>query len=336
MKTSAKIILTALAAFAAGAALVFYFVRVQPKSGGDAGAESPAASPVQLKRGANGVTVIVLDAQTQQRLGLKTEAPAAKLWQPEIHAVGRVVDPLAFTAAAADYESARAAATVSQSELDRAEKLAEQGNVSPRALEAAQAAAARDALALKAARAKFTADWGVQLAAQTNLAAFAEKLQTDDLAFVKLLLPVGTFANPLPSAATIFIFGYETNSVAAEFADNLGIDPATQVQTLLFSVKHSLRPSISVTAQMQIPGEPVSGVVVPADALLRYEGRGWVYVQTGTNDFTRAEIPLDRPEANGWFVSGGLTATNPVIVNGAQTVLSAELSSGNFNSGSRD
>jgi hypothetical protein len=295
-------------------------------------ADQPAAAPEKAEA-KPGVTI---DAETQARIGLKIETPVPAQWQPQLRATGRVADPLAFTIAAAEYEAARSLAEVSRSELERTQKLAGQDNASPRTLEAAQAAAARDALALNSARAKFAGDWGVQLAAQTNLIAFAGKLQADDIALVKLSLPPGTFPNPLPSSATVCFFNDETNFVAADFADDLGIDPATQVQTLLFSVNKKMPPSISVTAQLKISGEPVSGVVVPASAILRHEGKGWVYVQTETNQFVRTEIPLDRLADNGWFVSENLSATNRIVVTGAQTILSAELSGGGFNTGTRD
>ena len=293
--------------------------------------DKPADAPdkAEVKTG------VTMDAETQTRIGLKLESAVATEWQPVIHAVGRVVDPLVLMSAVADYETARAAAIASQNELARTQKLAESDNASPRTLETAQAAAARDTLALKSAQAKFTADWGVHLAAQTNLATFAEKFQTDDLSLVKLSPPVGTFPHPLPSSAVIFLFGNETNAIAVNFADDLGIDPATQVQTLLFSVNKKLTPSISVTAQLKTSGEPVSGVTVPSSAVLRYEGKGWVYVQTETNQFLRVEVPLDQPMDGGWFVPKNLTATNRIVVVGAQTVLSAELGGG-FTSGMRD
>ena len=336
MNSPAKILLTGFAAFAAGAALVFYFVKAAPKSAGDTGDAGATAPPIKLSESPTGEVIISLDAETQTRLGLKTEMPAPARWQPGIHAVGRSADPLIFTAAAADYESARTAAVVSQAELERTKKLAEENNVSPRALEAAQAAAARDALAMKSARAKFTSDWGVQLAAQTNLTEFGQRLQTDDIALVKLTPPAGTFPQPLPTAATIFLLGNETNSIETQFADDLGIDPATQTQTWWGSVGQKLPPSVVVEAQLKNTGTAADGVMVPSGAVLRYEGKGWVYVQTGTNDFTRVEIPLDRPLNGGWFDSGNLSKTNRIVITGAQTVLSAELSGGNFNSGSRD
>lgn len=269
---------------------------------------------------------LMIDAETQERIGLKMSSPLAAQWQPQLRATGRVADPLVFTAAAADYETARAATVVSGSELERTQKLVEQSNASARALETAQAAAARDALTFSAARAKFTADWGVRLAAQTKLMAFAEKLQTDDTSLIKLSLPVGTFPKPLPAFATVYFFNEETSSIAAEFAANLGIDSATQVQTLLFSVNKKLPPSAAVTGLLKTSGETVSGTVVPLSAVLRHEGKGWIYVQTETNRFVRTEILLDRLMENGWFVSENVSATNRVVVTGAQAILSMELS----------
>jgi hypothetical protein len=296
--------------------------------------EKPAEATARTDAAAKpGVT---LDAERQERLGLKVESPAPARWQPGIRATGRVANPLAFIVAAAEYETARTAAAASQSELIRTQKLAAQENASPRTLEAAQAAAARDSLAFQAARAKFTTDWGPRLAGQTNLMLWADQLFAGSLSLVKLDLPAGVFPEPLPARATIYPFGDATNAIAADLADNLNVNPNTQVQTLLFSLKRKLPPEISVTARLQTPGEAVSGWLVPDGAILRYEGRGWVYLQTDTNQFARAEVPLDRPLKGGWFVAENLSATNRIVVVGAQSVLSAELSSGGFTTGERD
>ena len=192
-------------------------------------------------------------------------------------------------------------------------------------LETAQAAATHDLLALKAAEATFAINWGANLAARTDLVEFAQALATNDTALVKLSLPVGTILHPAPAAATVFLLEDETNPAAASLVDELGIDPAAQTETLLFATARKLPQGAAVTATMDIAGEPVNGVRVPFSAVLRHEGAGWVYVQTDTNQFVRLEIPLDRLQENGWFVSENLSVTNEVIVSGAQTVLSAEL-----------
>jgi multidrug efflux pump subunit AcrA (membrane-fusion protein) len=118
------------------------------------------------------------------------------------------------------------------------------------------------------------------------------------------------------------------------------LDGQTQEQGILFAADQPdhgrLTPGEAVTVFVKTPGEPVSGVVVPTSAILRHEGQGWVYVQTETNQFVRVAIPLDRLTDGGWFVSENVSATNRIVVSGAQTVLSAELDGGAFTTGERD
>jgi hypothetical protein len=238
---------------------------------------------------------VMMDAETQARVGLKIESPAATLWQPEIRATGRVVDPLQFVAAVAEYETSRATGS---------------------------------ALAQKTAAAKFTADWGVKLAAQTNLLALADALRAGEISFARLAVPASSLAGITPGAAEIFFFGSETNGSPADFSDDLGVDPQTQTTGLLYSTKQKWTPSVAVTARVKIATDATAGVTVPASAIVRHEGKAWVYVQSATNHFDRVEVPLDFPAGEGWFVKEGLSATNRIVTVGAQAVLSAEFTTG--------
>jgi hypothetical protein len=338
MNTRVKLILTGVVAFAAGAGLVFYFIKAQPKSGGDSGDEGPAASPVQLQRGGNGETVILLDTDTQQRLGLKTEDLAARQWQPELKGYGAVIDPATLSAAVADLELARTAAEASSREYERQKTLAAQDNTSARTLETARAAATHDQLGFESALARFKLDWGQSLAQQTNLDTLLQQVSTGETTLVRVDLSAGKLLSAPPASARIVALTDETKSVNGDlFSATGGVNPATQSQSFFYLVQgRPLPPGAAVTAFLKSAGEPVNGVVVPSAAVLRYEGKDWIYVQAGTNGFARKEMTLDEPMDSGWFVSSNLTATNRVLVNGAQSVLSAELSSGNFNSGSRD
>ena len=159
-----------------------------------------AGNPPEKVKTAETQPGLVLDAATQTRLGLQMETPAPAQWQPVIHATGRVANPLALLTAATDYEAARTTAAASQAEWQRTQRLAAQDNASPRTLEGPRRrpTRTRDALALVADRARFTADWGPQLAAQTNLIAQAEALQTGGVSLAKLFLPAGVFPDPRP------------------------------------------------------------------------------------------------------------------------------------------
>ena len=301
------------------------------KSGGDKPADAPEKAEVQNKAG------VTIDAATQERIGLKVETPAATQWQPEAKSYGRVIDPATLTAAVSDLESARAAAEVSGKEFERQKTLAAQNNASARTLETAKASSTHDGLAFESALAKFKLDWGSALAEGANRQTTLSKIINGTAALVRVDLPAGETLPSPPASARIVALTDETKFVTAAFVGATdGVNPQTQSQSFFFLVKgQPLTPGAAVTGYLRISGDAVGGVVVPASAILRHEGKGWVYVQTETNQFVRVEVPLDRLVDRGWFVKDNLSATNRIVVSGAQTVLSAELGGG-FNTGTRD
>lgn len=299
------------------------------KSGGDKPADAAEKAEVQNKAG------VTIDAATQERIGLKVETPPAMQWQPEAKSYGRVIDPATLTAAVSDLESARVAAEVSSKEYDRQKTLAAQNNASARTLEAAQAVSTHDRLAFESALAKFKLDWGSALAEGSG--KILSETVNGSAALVRVDLPAGETLPAPPASARIVALTDETRFVSAAFVGATdGVNPQTQSQSYFFLVNgQPLASGVAVTGYLKVSGEAVGGVVVPASAILRYEGKGWAYVQTETNQFVRVEIPLNRMVEQGWFVSENLSATNRIVVTGAQTILSTELGGG-FTSGMRD
>ena len=297
---------------------------------------APAESPV--KRNANGEMVVTIDDATQKLVKLEFAHPVVAQWEPVVTGYGRVVDPAPLISAATDLATAKANAAASDREYARLKTLAEQNNASVRALEAAQLAAQNDHLALAAARAKFAGDWGSALAGRADLAELVQQFAERKQSLVRLTLPAGENLADMPAATMLTVFPDELHLIPAELLDGgLGVDPQTEGQIFLFLVKDRALPlGASVTGQLNRTGQALSGLVLPAAAVLRHEGLGWVYVQTAPEAFTRREVPLDRPTESGWFVTGGFSATNVLVSVGAQTVLSTELSSGAFNTGERD
>ena len=305
------------------------------KKSADAPAEKTAEKNAEprVKQNTAGETVVVLDAETQKRIGLKTVNLVATEWTPEIKGFGRVIDAATVASALADLEAARGAAEVSGKELARGQTLAQQGNVSDRALQAAAAAAKHDELTLAAAREKFALTWGKKLA--ENSADALKSLA--GAALVRIDLPAGGILRSPPRSARVASLNDDTHFAAADFFDaSAGVDPQTQQQSFLFLVRQSsLAPGAAVTGFLKTDGAATSGVTIPVDAILRHEGKTWIYLQTGEAEFSRHEITLDRATDGGWF-SSELSATNKVVTSGAQTVLSTELSAGGFTSGARD
>ena len=286
------------------------------------------ASENFLKRNANGEAVITLDDAAQARTGIKIEPLAAVQLAPEIKGFGRVVDPATLSAAIADLVSAEAAFAASGPEFERLKKLTGLGNTSERALQTAEAAARRDELLAQSARAKLMLNWGKAVAEHKDLAAFAKSLAVLETILVRVDLPAGQTLAALPGSVRIVGLSDETNLGEAGFFGIVpGVDPQTQSRGFLFLAKQSpqLVPNAAVTGYIKISGEPLSGVVVPRDAILRHDGKVWVYVQAGKDAFTRREIILERSQGSGWFVTSGAKANDKVVTVGAQQLLSGEL-----------
>ena len=310
------------------------------KTGEEKENEKPKAEESHVKRGAQGEMIITLDAGTQKRIGLELEVPASAQSQPEVKAYGHVLDPAPLVSLLSELAPAHVAAATSQHEFDRLRTLAEQNNASVRALQAAEAAAKRDQLLVESLRTKLILGWGKAVLERDDPPAFVKSLASREQALVRVDLPAGESLNRPPASARLISLGDSEHPVAAEFFDTAStVDPQTQGQGFLFLVggkPSGLSPNAAVTAYLKTPGESLSGVMIPSSAVIRYQGKAWIYVQTGDKEFTRREIPLDHPGASGWFVSSGVTDQDRVVASGTQTILSEELNQTGFMGSARD
>jgi multidrug efflux pump subunit AcrA (membrane-fusion protein) len=162
------------------------------------------------------------------------------------------------------------------------------------------------------------------------LVEFVQSLASRQAVLVRVDLPGGeTLAAPPSGARVVALSGKATD--AKFFSPTIDVDPQIQGQGFIFLVQPNavpLAPGQAVTVWLQVPGDPLTGVIVPRDSVLRLEGAGWVYVMNkdkGGEGFTRKKIPLDRPTDAGWFVTGSLKPDDYIVVTGAQTLLSEEL-----------
>lgn len=108
-------------------------------------------------------------------------------------------------------------------------------------------------------------------------------------------------------------------------------DPKTRNQVILFRVaagNRALRPGAAVLGYIARPGSPLQGVAIPESAVVRYQGKAWVYLASSTeNEFDRKEVTLDHPlpDGTGWFITEGLKGDERVVTHGAAAMLSTEL-----------
>lgn len=294
---------------------------------------SPAApekkEASRVSHGTNGEIAIKLDAETQKLIGLQTAALSPVEVSPEIKTYGRVLDTASLASQVADLASANAASTASQAELARLKSLAAQNNASTRALEAAEAAAARDQVQTEAARLKLLGTWGSVIAGRQDLAAFVRSLSSLESVLVQLNFSPSDSPNQIPTHARILTLADGAKPIEAQFVGPApAIDPLVQGRGLLFLISPNtlrLAPGTAVTGFIDSSREIQNGVTVPRDAIVRFNGVAWVYVQAGDDTFHRTEARLERPMPEGWFVREKLNSGVKIVIKGAQQLLSEEL-----------
>jgi hypothetical protein len=292
-------------------------------------AEKSAAAESRVKHGTNGEVIVTLDAETQKVIGLKAAAVTAATLSPEVKGYGRVLEPATLSALTAEVASARATAMASQKELDRLKVLSAQDNASTRALQTAEAAAQRDTVLAESAWQRLLAAWGKGVAERAGQPAFVLALAAGEAALVQVNLPPGEILRTPPATARLAALADDGAPVTADFVGPApSVDPQMQGQGLLFFVKPGqprFAPGAAVSAFLPLPGEAQTGVSVPRNSVLRFNGATWVYLQDGDDKFVRTEVALERPLEDGWFVRENLQPGARVVVVGAQQLLSEEL-----------
>jgi hypothetical protein len=328
VKKAILIVVFILAGFGGG--VVF----MKTQSGKAAVADKPAAADEEKDAGprlthdADGNVVINMDDETQGNIGITVAKPAAAQYNRELTGYGRVMDPAPLAALVTELASAQAAYLASSNELVRLKTLEGQGNASTRALQAAEAGALHDQLAIQSAKDRLAMGWGKGLAGQGDLAAFVQSLTSQDAALIRIDLPAAEPMKSPPGGARVLpISG---SAVEADFLGaTAGVDPQMQGRGFIFLVKQNgggLVSGEAVTGYLKMPGETLEGVIIPRAAVVRTEGAGWVYILKGSAEaLKRIPIALDHATDAGWFVSKGVTAEDYVVVTGAQTLLSEEM-----------
>ena len=204
MKRAIIVVILVAAGFAGGVLWKKQSASAPPPAGEKPAAPAPAdeeAGGPQVSRDTNGNVVISMSDEMQGDLGILVKSPTAFQRSPELKGYGRVLDPAPLAALLTELASAQAAYTASSGELARLKTLEGQGNASARALQTAEAAAARDRVTIQSARERLILSWGKAVAEQKDLAGFIHDLTSLEAALVRIDLPVGETLKEPPSGA---------------------------------------------------------------------------------------------------------------------------------------
>lgn len=308
--------------------------------------EGAVASAVQVRRSATGPEIVIpsaarngsgiavaavgLDRVVESKSGLATVLSLQPLLEQR----------RALSTATAEAQRTSLAVQAARLEVKRLSLLhADDKIVSDKTLEAAQVAAATESASLANARSQITLQsaearrqWGPVLGGWLIIdAAPLQSLFSGQAVLVQLSGPDVKGASivraelsvPDGGRAPVRIIG-SSGQADPKFqtAGLLGIAPA----------RASLIPGVTVPVALT-GGRVSQGIAVPGEAIVRWQGQPYVYVETHPGIFAQRRITADVRTANGWLVSSGLSPGDRVVVRGAQQLLS-QLQTGETGAGS--
>ncbi|MCE9520689.1 MAG: hypothetical protein K8R87_14200 [Verrucomicrobia bacterium] len=278
--------------------------------------------------------VVVLEKKKAVALAIKKEQPK-KMEMPACRrAFGSVLDPTALVVLNGELAAAEAALVASQAESERAQALMATNDTPKKIAEASKAQFLADQIKVEGLVRGAQLQWSTIFNSDaTKRRAFIDHLVSGSTALIRVDLMPGDALAELPKSARIIVIGREDAPFnATELMPAMAADPKTQAQGFILRVDKpplTLRPGMALSAWLELPEKPRSGFVVPRSAVLRHDGRTWVYAQEEDEKYIRKPITLDTPlDGNqGWFIteSGGLTTDDVIVVVGASSLLSEEL-----------
>jgi len=291
-----------------------------------------------------GTTVVTLTQQTQDQSGIATTLLKSGTHQSTLSTFGTVVniDTLIelrtrYLAAKADASVIRASLGNSQQEYQRLLKLNQDNrNISDRALQTAEAAWKADEAKVSAAetaansvRDNMRQQWGEALTTEATRpspsAAMQRLLQYQEV-LLQISLPFDA-ATPKPGSKLLATpAASSAKPVQAEFVSaSPQTDSTIQGKTYYYrAAAGDLRAGMRVSVGIPDSAKSVTGVVVPASAVVWYGGKAWVYRKQDAEHFVRQAISADIASGDGWFNVNTLNPGDAVVTSGAQLLLSEE------------
>ena len=279
---------------------------------------------------------VTLEKEKWQALDIDKGEPEKTELKPQRIAFGRVLDPTPLVTLDGELAAAEAALAASRAEHERTLNLFKNGeNLARKTLETAEAQFRADEIKADGLRRSALLEWGAAIAAldAAQRREFVEQLVRGEVSLVRVDILPGDALAEQPKSARLLVLGREQQPVeTTNITPAADVDAKTQAQGFILRVDKApfpLRPGMALTAWLELPEKPRAGFAIPRSAVLRHDGRAWVYVQEEEEKFVRKPVTLDTPldGDKGWFVAegGGIKADDLLVTTGAQSLLSEEL-----------
>jgi multidrug efflux system membrane fusion protein len=337
MRRAASLLLTAFLVLAAAAGWYGYHTFI----GGDRSLRAqPATAQAAPAKSDTGEAAVIVKANAQRASAIKV-APLATSTVPTGQiAYVTVLDlkPLfdlhnSYATARANHDAAKVQADTSAAQYERQRSLYQDARAtSQKSMQDAQAAMNNDEAKLRvtevalndlAANAREQFGDALAVAVTDKSSDLFSKLARRKASILLVSFPPDRTA-PAPSEITVD--GPQHRAVAASrISVAPQADPSVQGNSFLYLAKQSLPVGTRTIAHASSGDGHALGLFIPDSAVVWYGGQQWVYVRTDTDRFVRRPIDSATPTAGGLIASKGFKAREPVVVQGAQLLLSQEL-----------
>jgi hypothetical protein len=259
------------------------------------------------------------------RLGVRTAALSVTTTRGMSGGFARSLDVAPLAAILAEVDAARASAAASQAEAGRLETLYRQDvSTSRRSVETARAQALADSSRVRLAEQRIGLEFGAGLMRMGPgaLRQLVSEIAAGRAALVRIDVP----GADLPSGSAIEIGEPGAGMLVHVLGPAAVADARLQSAGVLAVVRGPMARQAQagriLPARASSSGA-VAGVLVPRDAIIRFQGRMWVFRQNGRK-FDRVALTDPQPVANGWVVRDGLKADDVIATSGAAGLLALE------------
>jgi hypothetical protein len=288
----------------------------------DADDKAPVAEGAKPER-------MKLDEKARSRATVRVVVLRATENSALMSGFARALDVGALAAIDAEAKAADATASASRAEAGRLAALAAQDqSASRRSVEAARAQALADEARAQLAARRIGLEFGPGLArlGRGGISGLVADIATGRAALVRIDIP-NLMLRPgdmvrigaAPDAGNVRVLGAAASADAKlQSAGALAVARGTPARGLLAG---------RIVPAAADSGSRESGVIVPRDAIVRYQGGLWVFVEKPDKSFARVELIGARPVADGWFVSRDLTPGTRIAVSGAGSLMAIETGS---------
>lgn len=311
---------TALGAVAGAGAMVLGVHGLGPATG-----TAKAAAETEADEGAPHRASGESKAIDYARLGVRTAALSAISTRGMANGFARGLDVAPLAAILAEIDTASATAAASQAEARRLDTLYRQDvSASRRALETARAQALADGSRVRLAQQRIGLEFGAGLArmGQGALHQLVSEIAAGRAALVRIDVP----GADLPPGTAIAI-GEPGAGLSVRILGPAAAADARLQSAGVLAVVHGPMARQAQTGRIlparAAAGGAVAGVLVPRDAIVRFQGRMWVFRQNGRK-FDRIALVDPQPVADGWVVRDGLKPGEVIAVSGAAGLLALD------------